>query len=143
MTRITFAVPRATRANLIILDVLGREIAILVEGERTAGVHEAKWNAVGVPSGIYFYRLQAGDFVETKKMTLLKQVSLFYSQFPSPHCSLTIDTLRLLLFSSSLQRRQRLFDMLLRLQLRIKCVDNDSLLIDHAGNPARQNAEEV
>jgi len=72
LTRITFAVPRATRANLIILDVLGREIAILVEGERTAGVHEAKWNAVGVPSGIYFYRLQAGDFVETKKMTLLK-----------------------------------------------------------------------
>ena len=53
-------------------DVLGREIITLVHEEKDAGNYELRWNAVNLPSGVYFYRLQAGDFVQTRKMLLLK-----------------------------------------------------------------------
>ncbi|MCH8300618.1 MAG: T9SS type A sorting domain-containing protein, partial [Candidatus Marinimicrobia bacterium] len=43
-----------------------------VENEQLAGYHQITWNAANVASGVYFYRLQAGDFVQTKKMVLLK-----------------------------------------------------------------------
>jgi hypothetical protein len=71
-TRIAFSVPRTTRVQLRILDALGREVTLLVSGERPAGVYETQWQAGSLPSGIYFYRLQAGEFVETKKMILLR-----------------------------------------------------------------------
>jgi hypothetical protein len=52
--------------------MLGNEITKLVNEEKPIGEYEIKWNASALPSGIYFYRLLAGDFVETKKMLLIK-----------------------------------------------------------------------
>jgi len=54
------------------LNVLGEKVELLVNETKTVGTYDAVWNAKGLPSGIYFYRLQAGDFVETKKMILMK-----------------------------------------------------------------------
>ncbi|MCW9066569.1 MAG: T9SS type A sorting domain-containing protein, partial [Ignavibacteriaceae bacterium] len=48
------------------------EVATLVNDEKPAGTYELNWNAANLPSGVYFYKLQAGKFVETKKMVLLK-----------------------------------------------------------------------
>ena len=53
-------------------DVLGSEITTLVNEEKPAGVYEVEFNGSGLTSGIYFYCLQAADFIETKKMVLLK-----------------------------------------------------------------------
>jgi hypothetical protein len=70
-TEITFAIPKASHVSLTIVDALGRVQADLVDGERSSGRYSVSWNASNFPSGIYFYRLQAGEFVETKKMLLL------------------------------------------------------------------------
>jgi hypothetical protein len=71
-TEITYAVPRGSRVVLTIADALGRVQAVLVDGEKPAGTYSVSWNASQLPSGTYFYRLQAGDFVETRKMILMK-----------------------------------------------------------------------
>jgi hypothetical protein len=55
-----------------VYDVLGREIATLVDGEQSAGTHSVMFNAAGISSGTYFYRFQAGMYGETKKFTVLK-----------------------------------------------------------------------
>jgi hypothetical protein len=55
-----------------VYDLLGSEISTLVNEYRTAGNYEVEFNASTLSSGVYFYRLQAGDFVETKKAVLLK-----------------------------------------------------------------------
>lgn len=52
-------------------NALGQEVALLVDGEKEAGVHQVRWTA-NVPGGVYFYRLQAGDFIGTEKMILLR-----------------------------------------------------------------------
>ena len=52
--------------------MLGIEVVTLVNERKSAGRYSVNFNALNLPSGIYFYRLQAGDFSETKKMTLLK-----------------------------------------------------------------------
>jgi hypothetical protein len=70
-TTIRYDLPRATKVSLKVYDVLGREILSLVQGDWEAGYHQVQWNA-NVASGIYFYRLQTEEFVETKKMILLK-----------------------------------------------------------------------
>ena len=70
-TTITFSIPRTSRVILTIVDALGRTQAVLMNEERSAGTYQTVWNA-NVPSGVYFYRLQAGDYMETKKMILLK-----------------------------------------------------------------------
>jgi hypothetical protein len=57
---------------LKVYDVLGNEVATLVNEEKPIGSYEVEFDAIELPSGIYFYRLQAGDFVETKKMVLMK-----------------------------------------------------------------------
>jgi hypothetical protein len=71
-TRITFCIPDNKLVTLKVFDLLGREIAVLVNGQKQAGIYSVEWNAVGFPSGIYFYCLQAGSFTETKKLVLLK-----------------------------------------------------------------------
>jgi len=79
-TIINYQIPNPGYVTLIVYDVLGNEIAILVDEEKSEGSYEFKFNAIRLPSGIYFYRLQAGDpstgsgqsFVETKKMVLLR-----------------------------------------------------------------------
>ncbi len=53
-------------------DVLGNEITTLVNEEKPAGTYEVEWDASRSPSGVYFYQLRAGSFIETKKMILLK-----------------------------------------------------------------------
>jgi len=71
-TSIRFDIPELTFITIKIYDLLGNEIETLVNEEKPAGTYEITWYAEGLPSGVYFYRLQAGDFVETKKMVLLK-----------------------------------------------------------------------
>jgi hypothetical protein len=70
-TIIPFALPKSGMVSLRIYNSLGQVVATLVDGHKEAGFHQVQWHS-GVPSGIYFYRLQAGDYVETKKMVLLR-----------------------------------------------------------------------
>jgi len=71
-TKIKFVIPKSSFVNLKVYNVLGIEAATLVNQERPAGNYEVEFNATDLPSGVYFYRLQAGDFIETKKMILLR-----------------------------------------------------------------------
>jgi hypothetical protein len=71
-TTITFALPVKSFVSLKIFDVLGREVATLVSEELSTGKYSTQWNAAGLGSGVYFYRLQAGSFMETKKLLLLR-----------------------------------------------------------------------
>jgi len=71
-TEIRFALPEARQVSLVVYDVTGREVARLVEGIVEAGYHKVSFDGTHLPSGIYLYRLQAGDFVETKRMALIK-----------------------------------------------------------------------
>ena len=59
-------------AQLKVYDVLGNEIAVLVNEEKSAGIYEVEFDATNLPSGVYLYQLRAGDYTETKKMVLLK-----------------------------------------------------------------------
>jgi hypothetical protein len=71
-TKIKYQIPQLSFVTLKIYDVLGSEVALLVQGEKSLGSYQVEFNATGLPSGVYFYRLQAGNFVETKKMVLMK-----------------------------------------------------------------------
>jgi len=71
-TKIRFTVPEAGLVTMKVYDLLGQEVAILVNEEQVAGVYEVTFDAAQLPSGIYFYSINAGDFVATKKMILLK-----------------------------------------------------------------------
>ncbi len=71
-TKIKYSIPQAEFVALKIFDVLGNEITTLVNEEKSAGNYEVNLNAANLSSGIYFYKLQAGSFVETKKMILMK-----------------------------------------------------------------------
>ena len=71
-TTIRFQVPNSSFVNLKVYDILGNEVATLVNEEKPAGSYVSVFNAAGLSSGIYFYKLTAGSFVETKKMILLK-----------------------------------------------------------------------
>jgi len=71
-TTIEFALPHAGYVTLKVYNVLGEEAAALIAGEHLAGTFKATWDASGLPSGIYFYRLTAGEYVETEKMILCK-----------------------------------------------------------------------
>lgn len=71
-TSIQYAISSRQYVQLKVYDVLGNEVATLVNKEKPAGVYEAEFNASNLPSGVYFYKMQAGSFVETKKMILLR-----------------------------------------------------------------------
>ncbi len=71
-TSIQYAVSSRQFVKLTVYDLLGREIENLVNEEKPEGTYEVIWNAANLPSGVYFYKLQAGDFVQTKKMILLR-----------------------------------------------------------------------
>ncbi|MHB8579959.1 MAG: T9SS type A sorting domain-containing protein [Ignavibacteriaceae bacterium] len=71
-TTIDFALPKSGNVKLGVYDILGREITMLVNGNLTAGNHSVNFNALNLASGIYFYKLQAGNFVSVKKLVLLK-----------------------------------------------------------------------
>ena len=69
---IQYALPDAAKVQLSIYDVNGRLVTTLVNGHRNAGVHEVSFDAAGLASGIYLYRLTAGDFTSSGKMILMK-----------------------------------------------------------------------
>jgi uncharacterized repeat protein (TIGR01451 family) len=71
-TEIIFSLPSASRVKLEVFNVMGQKVTTLVHGQFEAGEHIIQWNGSDVASGVYFYRLQADDFVDTKKMMLLK-----------------------------------------------------------------------
>ncbi|TFB13647.1 T9SS type A sorting domain-containing protein [Candidatus Marinimicrobia bacterium MT.SAG.4] len=71
-TVIEYEIPIRSEINLIIYNLRGQKVITLIKGEMPAGNHNISWDASNLPSGIYFYRLQAGDFVQTRKMVLLK-----------------------------------------------------------------------
>jgi DNA recombination-dependent growth factor C len=74
-TKIKFRISSASGGEFVklkVYDVLGNEIATLVNESKTVGTYEILWNAENLPSGVYLYKLTAGNLVETKKMLLLK-----------------------------------------------------------------------
>ena len=77
ITTINYDLPKQTNVNLIIYDIMGREVVKLIQEEMPAGYQSITWNArnsfgLQVSAGIYFYQIQTSDFVKTKKMVLLK-----------------------------------------------------------------------
>ena len=71
-TTIRYALPGRSPVTLTIYNTLGQRLTTLVEGEQEAGYHEVKFDAAGLSSGVYFCRLQAGSFVETKNLLLVR-----------------------------------------------------------------------
>lgn len=72
ITTINYSIPNSSFVQLIVYNSIGQEIAILANEIIEAGNHNIDFDATNLPSGIYFYQLQAGSFVETKKMVLMK-----------------------------------------------------------------------
>ncbi|MCH7763398.1 MAG: choice-of-anchor D domain-containing protein [Candidatus Marinimicrobia bacterium] len=72
ITTIQYRLPASSEVLLTIYNIRGQEVFRLVESKQPAGYHQITWNAVNVASGMYFYRLQAGEFVQTRKMVLLQ-----------------------------------------------------------------------
>ena len=72
ITTISFDLPSRVLVSLKVFDLLGKEVSTIVSGELGAGSYFKQWNGSDIPSGVYFYRLQAGSFSETKKLILLK-----------------------------------------------------------------------
>jgi len=72
ITNISFSIPSKSFVSLNIFDLIGRKVATLVAQEISAGFHALQWNASNFSSGVYFYRMQAGAFIETKRLVLLK-----------------------------------------------------------------------
>jgi len=71
-TTISYSVPSTAHVTLDVYNILGQKVASLLNEEKVAGSYEVEFNASNLPSGTYFYRFQSGQFVQTKKMTLVK-----------------------------------------------------------------------
>jgi PKD repeat protein len=71
-TTIRYAIPKAVDVTVKVYNLAGNEIETLVSEKQPAGEHAIRWNPVGLPSGIYFYRLQAGEFTATRKLVLVR-----------------------------------------------------------------------
>ena len=71
-TKIKYYVPRSSQVQITVYDILSNKIAMLVNEEKPAGSYEVQFDANNLPSGVYFYKLQAGSFTKTMKMLLLK-----------------------------------------------------------------------
>lgn len=72
MTTISYSIPHTEFVTLKVYDVLGREVATLVNEEKLPGPYEVKFNGANLPSGVFIYQIQAGNYSETKKLTLIK-----------------------------------------------------------------------
>ena len=72
ITEISFSLPVASQVNLDVYNIAGQRVASIADGQYEAGNHSATWDASEQASGVYFYRMKAGEFVETRKMMLLK-----------------------------------------------------------------------
>ncbi len=71
-TTIRYGLPQRSPVTLVIYNILGQQVAVLVNGEQEAGYYDVKFDGTNCASGLYFYRLIAGDFVQTRKLLLLK-----------------------------------------------------------------------
>ncbi len=71
-TGIRFQVPGVSDVKLTVYDILGREVAVLVNERKAVGTYEVKFDGTGLASGAYFYRLTAGSFVQTKRLLFLR-----------------------------------------------------------------------
>ncbi|NWF90939.1 MAG: T9SS type A sorting domain-containing protein, partial [Ignavibacteriaceae bacterium] len=71
-TTISFSIPENSFVTLKVYDVLGSEVAELVNGQIEAGIHKVNFNAFNLNTGVYFYTIKAGNFTETKKLMLVK-----------------------------------------------------------------------
>jgi hypothetical protein len=71
-TTIKYELPEASVVRLNVYDMLGREVSVVVNERRDAGVHQVKFDGSGLSSGVYLYSLQAGTFVQTRKLLLLQ-----------------------------------------------------------------------
>jgi hypothetical protein len=71
-TTIKYDLPQASHVTLTVYDLLGREVATLVNNVEEPGHKSVEWNAAAVASGVYFYQLKAGEFVRTKKLLLFR-----------------------------------------------------------------------
>ena len=72
LTTIKYQIPKESNVKIKVYDVLGKEVSTLLNEKQKAGEHVVEWNAKDFASGIYFYRIRAGEFVSTKKMLLIK-----------------------------------------------------------------------
>ncbi|HEY3251731.1 MAG TPA: T9SS type A sorting domain-containing protein [Ignavibacteria bacterium] len=73
VTKINYQLPKTSKVNLLIYDIQGRVVIRLINsGIKESGWHSIEFNAQNYPSGVYFYRIEAGDFVQSKKMVLVK-----------------------------------------------------------------------
>jgi hypothetical protein len=71
-TSIRYGLPTRSQVTLAVYNTLGQQVATLVKGEQEAGYHDVRFDATGLSSGVYFYRLHAGTYVETRKLLLLR-----------------------------------------------------------------------
>ena len=71
-TVISYQLPVFGAVKLAVYDLLGREVAVLVDEKQEAGRHQIPWDAADLPGGMYVYRLQAGQFSESRKLILLR-----------------------------------------------------------------------
>ncbi|HRB01168.1 MAG TPA: T9SS type A sorting domain-containing protein [Ignavibacteria bacterium] len=73
VTKINFSLPQDSKVKLLVSDILGREIKRLVNNEfRTAGIYSMEFNGTGLSSGVYFYKIEAGDFRQVNRMVMVK-----------------------------------------------------------------------
>jgi len=72
VTVIGYELPRSSEVELVIYNLLGQEIAVLERGKKEAGCYKVEWKASNLPAGLYFYRLKADSFTDTKKLLLVK-----------------------------------------------------------------------
>jgi len=71
-TTIKFSIPKQTNVSLRIFNTMGQEVALLLSEEMNAGVYTINWNANGFASGVYYYQITAGNYIQTRKLVLLK-----------------------------------------------------------------------
>ena len=71
-TKIQYSIPISNTVEIKVYDILGKEVETLINEEKSVGIYELNWNAIGLPSGVYFCQLRTGNFIETKKMILLR-----------------------------------------------------------------------
>ena len=71
-TTISYQLPAYSMVTIKVYDILGREVETLVNEEKEAGYYSIDFNGSDLPSGVYFYKLTAGNFISTRKMLLLK-----------------------------------------------------------------------
>lgn len=71
-TNIEYTLPKSARVIISIYNILGQHVETLLDKQQSAGIYKIRWNAVKVPAGLYFYKIQAGDFSKIKKCLLIK-----------------------------------------------------------------------